>query len=123
MATVLSMQPKVLLLDEPTNDLDPETRERCVELLNTLPQAMCIVSHDWDFLERTVNRLVVMKEGRLRHSDTAALHRHVHAHAAGESRTRAPPCKVSSRNIPPISRQINRQDLDHTPSQIVMYSL
>jgi cobalt/nickel transport system ATP-binding protein len=85
LATVLAMRPKVLLLDEPTNDLDPGTRERCVELLNSLPQAMFIVSHDWDFLDRIVNRLAVMHQGRLEPRDTAVLHRHVHAHPAGDA--------------------------------------
>ncbi len=85
LATVLAMRPKVLLLDEPTNDLDPRTRDRCVELLNSLPQAMCVVSHDWDFLDRVVNRLAVMHNGLLEPRDTAVLHRHVHAHPAGDA--------------------------------------
>ncbi len=84
LATVLAMRPKVLLLDEPTNDLDPETRHRLLELLNGLPQAMCIVSHDWEFLHHTVQRLVVLKEGRLEARDAAVLHTHVHAHPGGE---------------------------------------
>jgi len=85
LATVLAMRPKALLLDEPTNDLDPETRERLVTLLRSLPQAMCIVSHDWDFLHHTVDRLLVLEEGRLRQRDAAVLHVHAHAHIAGDA--------------------------------------
>lgn len=85
LATVLAMRPRALLLDEPSNDLDPATRDRLVELLNALPQAMCIISHDWDFLDRTVSRLLVMKKGRLESRDAAVLHAHVHAHPGGEA--------------------------------------
>lgn len=65
LATVLAMQPEVLLLDEPTNALDAETRERLIHILQALPQAMVIVSHDVDFLAQLATRMVHVKEGRL----------------------------------------------------------
>ncbi len=46
LATVLAMEPEVLLLDEPTNALDIENAARLVEVLQSLPQAMLLVSHD-----------------------------------------------------------------------------
>ncbi len=65
LATVLAMQPQVLLLDEPTNALDAQTRERLIRILQNLPQAMVIVSHDADFLAQLATRMVHVRDGRL----------------------------------------------------------
>jgi len=53
LATVLAMQPEVLLLDEPTSTLDAAAADRLAEILNGLPQAIVVVSHDREFLSRT----------------------------------------------------------------------
>jgi cobalt/nickel transport system ATP-binding protein len=84
LATVLSMSPKGLLLDEPTNDLDPETRERFIDIVRSLDQSMLIVSHDWDFLDQVAGGLFSLEKGRPVSKDRSILHRHVHAHPAGE---------------------------------------
>lgn len=65
LAAVLAMQPEVLLLDEPTNALDPPARARLLAILQTLPQAMVMVSHDQDFLAALAIRTLAMVEGRL----------------------------------------------------------
>ena len=65
LATVLAMNPEVLLLDEPTNALDAETEERLIDILNSLPQAMVIISHDENFLRRVTNRRLRLNGGRL----------------------------------------------------------
>ena len=65
LATVLAMKPEILLLDEPTNDLDEKTRTRLVEILNSLPQAMIIVSHDKSFREQVITRTVKMENGQI----------------------------------------------------------
>ncbi|MDK2954614.1 MAG: cobalt/nickel transport system ATP-binding protein [Desulfovibrionales bacterium] len=84
LATVLSMSPRGLLLDEPTNDLDPETRIRFIDIVRSLDQAMLIVSHDWDFLDQVADKLYALEHGQAVSKDRGALHRHVHAHPAGE---------------------------------------
>lgn len=58
-------QPNVLLLDEPTNDLDVETLTVLEEFLDHFSGALIVVSHDRYFLDRTVDFLVPMEEGRL----------------------------------------------------------
>ncbi|WP_068112816.1 energy-coupling factor ABC transporter ATP-binding protein [Tropicimonas marinistellae] len=65
LATVLAMEPDVLLLDEPTNALDEENEARLVEVLDALPQAMVIVSHDPHFRRRLGTRSLRLKEGIL----------------------------------------------------------
>lgn len=65
LAAVMAMQPRVLLLDEPSNALDEPTTDRLVEILNALPQAMIIISHDPHFRARVGNRAVRLAGGEL----------------------------------------------------------
>ena len=65
LASVLAMTPKVLLLDEPTNALDTAARQRLIDTLKGLPQAMLIVSHDHDFLAQISTRSVALTNGKL----------------------------------------------------------
>ncbi|MDR2514824.1 MAG: energy-coupling factor ABC transporter ATP-binding protein [Christensenellaceae bacterium] len=64
-ATVLSMDPKLLLFDEPTAFLDLRARRKLIGLLNALPQAKLIASHDLPFLEEVCGRAVLMAKGRV----------------------------------------------------------
>ncbi len=84
LATILSMRPKVLLLDEPTNGLDPQTRERIIEILDNLPTARIIISHDWDFLARTTTEFMTIRNGQLLTDAPLLPHRHMHAHPLGD---------------------------------------
>jgi cobalt/nickel transport system ATP-binding protein len=72
LATVLAMQPDVLLLDEPTSGLDDEATERVVEVIRRLPQAMVVVSHDRDLLNRLTTRRLRLADGRLEPVDPIA---------------------------------------------------
>lgn len=65
LAAVLAMRPEVLLLDEPSNALDRNARQRLIDILAGLPQAMVIVSHDADLVERLATRAVTLRDGKL----------------------------------------------------------
>ncbi len=54
LAKVLSQPANLLVLDEPTNDLDMETLDLLQELVAGFPGTVILVSHDRDFLDRTV---------------------------------------------------------------------
>ena len=77
LATVLAMRPRVLLLDEPGNGLDAPALQRLLGHLESLPQAMVLVSHDPRLIARLANRAVLLQDGRLHE---AVLHSHPHAH-------------------------------------------
>jgi len=57
--------PNVLLLDEPTNDLDVQTLTVLEDFLEDFRGCVVVVSHDRYFLDRTVDRLFVLQEGKL----------------------------------------------------------
>jgi cobalt/nickel transport system ATP-binding protein len=65
LAAVLVMQPKVLLLDEPTNALDAVTKANLLTLLQSLDQAMLIISHDQAFLAALTNKVIELKDATL----------------------------------------------------------
>ncbi|MFR9801652.1 ABC-F family ATP-binding cassette domain-containing protein [Pseudonocardia sp. RS010] len=58
LAALLLSRYDVLLLDEPTNDLDLDGLERLEKFVQGLRSPAVIVSHDREFLARTVNRIV-----------------------------------------------------------------
>jgi len=58
LAALLLSRYDVLLLDEPTNDLDLDGLERLERFVQGLRSPALIVSHDREFLARTVNRVV-----------------------------------------------------------------
>ena len=62
LAAVLLSRFDVLLLDEPANDLDFEGLELLERFVSTTPASVALVSHDRDFLDRTVQRIVELDE-------------------------------------------------------------
>lgn len=65
MAQVLIGDPDVLLLDEPTNHLDIESILWLEQFLKSSSAAILMTSHDRDFLDRIVTRIVEIDEGKL----------------------------------------------------------
>jgi cobalt/nickel transport system ATP-binding protein len=64
-ASVLSMEPEILVLDEPTAGLDPRTRRRLIELLQTLPQTMLVATHDINMVAEILPRTVILDGGQV----------------------------------------------------------
>ncbi len=58
LAKLLARSNNVLVLDEPTNDLDMETLDLLQEMIADFDGTVLLVSHDRDFLDRTVNAII-----------------------------------------------------------------
>ena len=61
LAKVLADPKGFLILDEPTNDLDMDTLDMLEDVLCAYEGTLFIVSHDRDFLDKTVNKLLVFE--------------------------------------------------------------
>jgi ATP-binding cassette subfamily F protein uup len=58
LARALATSSNLLVLDEPTNDLDLETLDLLQEAIADYPGTVLLVSHDRDFLDRTVTSVL-----------------------------------------------------------------
>ena len=65
LATVLSMDPRVLALDEPSAGLDPRARRGLINLLDGIPLAMLVSTHDMHLVKDLFQRIVIMDGGRI----------------------------------------------------------
>jgi ABC transport system ATP-binding/permease protein len=61
---VLAERPNVLLLDEPTNDLDLDTLRMIEAFLEEWPGTLVVVSHDRAFMDRSVEDVVAIEQGK-----------------------------------------------------------
>jgi energy-coupling factor transport system ATP-binding protein len=68
-AGVIAMEPKVLVLDEPTAGLDPVGVEEILGNIRAYHEAqnatIIVVSHSMEEVARTVDRLVVVRDGKI----------------------------------------------------------
>ena len=61
LAKLLINSGNVLILDEPTNDLDMDTLDMLQEILADYQGTLLVVSHDRDFLDRTVTEVLAFE--------------------------------------------------------------
>ncbi|TAH37904.1 MAG: ABC-F family ATP-binding cassette domain-containing protein [Planctomycetota bacterium] len=66
LAGILLMQPELLLLDEPTNHLDLESILWLEEFIRGYHGTVIMTCHDHEFMNRVVDRIVEIDEGKLR---------------------------------------------------------
>ena len=64
-ATVLSTDCSLMLMDEPSVSLDPRNRRILIEVLNSLPCAKLVASHDLDFIYDTCPKTVLLSGGKV----------------------------------------------------------
>jgi energy-coupling factor transporter ATP-binding protein EcfA2 len=62
---VLACKPSVLVLDEPTSDLDPRGRREFKTLLQSLPGAKIVATHDLELVVDLCSRVVILDQGKL----------------------------------------------------------
>ncbi len=67
LARILANPGALLILDEPTNDLDMDTLDRLEDMLMAYKGTLLVVSHDRDFLDQTVSKILAFEgDGQVR---------------------------------------------------------
>ena len=61
--SILLKDPDILLLDEPTNHLDIDMLEWLEKFINSCNKTIVIVSHDRYFLDKVVNKIILIDNG------------------------------------------------------------
>ncbi|WP_137127681.1 ABC-F family ATP-binding cassette domain-containing protein [Roseomonas sp. HF4] len=119
LARAFARPSNLLVLDEPTNDLDLETLDLLQELVAEYAGTVILVSHDRDFLDRTVTSVIAWEgEGRWQeyaggYSDMVAQRGHgVRARAAeAAAKPAAAKAEAAPRAAPPARRRgLNAKD-------------
>lgn len=64
-AGILAMHPEILVLDEPTTFLDPPGQNALIDLLDRLPQAKILVTHNLECARVLATRAVFFDQGRI----------------------------------------------------------
>ena len=65
LALLVLERPNLLLLDEPTNNLDIASIEVLEAALDEFVGTIVVISHDRYFLDRVVDRVIELENGRL----------------------------------------------------------
>jgi len=122
LAREFAREANLLVLDEPTNDLDLETLDLLQEVIADYEGTVLIVSHDRDFLDRTVTvTLGLDGSGRVDiiaggYEDWAKRRRE---QAAPVSKPKAPPVAEDRKPAPSAKLSYKDQrDLDRLPGEI-----
>jgi ATP-binding cassette subfamily F protein uup len=101
LARALAKPSNMLVLDEPTNDLDLETLDVLEEMIGDYAGTVILISHDRDFLDRTVNAVIVA-EGDGRWTEYAGGYTDMLAQR-GEAIAERKPAKVAAKPAPPVA--------------------
>lgn len=109
LARVLSRPANLLILDEPTNDLDMETLDLLQELVAGFSGTVILVSHDRDFLDRTVTT-VLAPEGNGRWLQYAGGYSDMIAQRKGVEVTKNKTEKTVSSSVSPEPQQEKRTE-------------
>jgi ATP-binding cassette subfamily F protein uup len=127
LACALAQPSNLLALDEPTNDLDLETLDLLEEMIDDYPGTVLLVSHDRDFLDRTVSAVVVAeRDGRWNvyaggYSDMVAQRGEGVTAKIPKSETKAPREKSEASAAPAAQTRLSFKDkhaLETLPARI-----
>ncbi|HEY4546434.1 MAG TPA: ATP-binding cassette domain-containing protein [Pedomonas sp.] len=113
----------LLVLDEPTNDLDLETLDLLQEIISEYQGTVLLVSHDRDFLDRTVT-MVIGLDGTSKvdvvvggYSDWEAKRQPSNVRSISEAKKSAPPAPAAPKKQTKLSYK-DQRELDNLPAEI-----
>ena len=111
LAKLMLTKANLLVLDEPTNHLDIPACEMLEQALADYPGTLLIVSHDRYFLDRVIDRLLILRDGTC----TSHAGNYSDYQAAMTAPAPTPAAKVRKKAPPPPRR---RGDKRRTPGSI-----
>jgi ATP-binding cassette, subfamily F, member 3 len=87
-------KPHLLILDEPTNHLDIDAREALADTLKAYQGAVIIISHDFYFLNQTVNDFWLVADGTVSpYKDGLKAYKNLILNETGEKKSKSKPKK------------------------------
>ena len=123
LAKLFSQEHNVLVMDEPTNDLDMETLELLQEVIADYAGTVIIISHDRDFIDRTVTALLAFEGEGVIIPHAGGYSDYLDRKVKTEERK-----KAKSKAAPKVKRQSDartvkmtfkdKHALDHLPAEI-----
>jgi ATP-binding cassette subfamily F protein uup len=128
LARLFARPSNLLVLDEPTNDLDLETLDLLVEVLEDYRGTLLLISHDRDFLDRLASGILALEgDGRVReavggYSDY--LRQRDRATETGTPSKRAPTKAAQIKRTTQAPRRVTKlgyrdqRELDRLPAEI-----
>ena len=120
LSKVLSNPKTGLILDEPTNDLDLETMDLLTEMLSNYKGTLLIVSHDRDFLDQTVNKIMHF-EGDGKVSMFLGGYSDFLNHQSNQKEINRPKKKISNLKVSKTSDKLSfkfKFELENIPNEI-----
>lgn len=112
-ATVLAMSPDVLVMDEPSSNLDPMSRRRLINMLESFNHTKIIATHDLDMALSLCERTIVIHNGRIT-ADSATIDLFQNESLLAESGLEKPfsmqGCPVCNRT----AKEFQPKAVDHT---------
>jgi len=109
LARLMTRPANLLILDEPTNDLDMETLDLLQELVANFVGTVLLVSHDRDFLDRTVTSIVAPEtQGKWSHyagGYSDMLHQRREQEKKISAKKPAKPVLQCEENTPPVPKK------------------
>ena len=104
LAKIFSQPHNFLVLDEPTNDLDMETIDLLQEVVGDYDGTVLIVSHDRDFLDRTVTSTLAFEDAGKIVSHAGGYSDYLNRRVKTEARQQAKAKKKSAAEKPRANR-------------------
>jgi ATP-binding cassette subfamily F protein uup len=129
LAKILASPKNFLILDEPTNDLDMETLDMLEEILAEYEGTLIVVSHDRDFLDQTVTKILAFEgDGRVEghiggYSDYLHARQKEAEAIEAKARPEKPVVKIEEpvAKVVPVSKKLSyklQYELDHLPQRM-----
>jgi peptide/nickel transport system ATP-binding protein len=117
-AQAIACRPALLIADEPTTALDRTTQVEILDLLRRLRKkldfAVMLISHDFSVLARAVDRMIVMRQGRIVQRGTAVEVAGNHLDSYTQSLLTYPPADTEQKKLTPVVAQKPLESAGHT---------